>query len=176
MKIPVFIDVRKTSAGNEIFVDGKCIKKKGTLYFEQTVFPYSDSEEEIFDDLPEKLRQIMWSSVGIPPAPAGFDAEGLKVMRGNAQELRSKTNRAIYGIFGGNLMEIGQFAFRIDNFLCELLVSPERMHRFLDKLTDLHMQNLEKFLGAIGDYIGITGFGDDLGMKTGPQISVRVYN
>jgi uroporphyrinogen decarboxylase len=63
----------------------------------------------------------MWCSMGIPPAPAGFDEEGLKLMEENARQLRVKTDRAIYGIFGGNLMEIGQFAFRIDNFFCELI-------------------------------------------------------
>ena len=178
VKIPAFIDVRKTAAGNEICVDGisVCIQKKGTLYFEQTVFPYADSDDNVFDDLQGKLRRIMWCSIGIPPAPAGFDAEGLKIMENNAKELRGKSDRAIYGTFGGNLMEIGQFAFRIDNFLCELLAEPNRVHRFLDKLTDMHMGNLEKFLGAVGNYIDIIGFGDDLGMKTGPQVSVGVYN
>jgi len=34
---------------------------------------------------------------------------------------------------------------------------------------------MDKYLGAIGEYIDIIGFGDDLGMQTGPQISPTMY-
>ena len=39
----------------------------------------------------------------------------------------------------------------------------------------MHLANLEKFLSAVGPYIDIIVFGDDLGMQTGPQISPRMY-
>lgn len=63
----------------------------------------------------------MWCKLGTPPAPAGFDDNGLKIWQAAARELRQSTNRAIYGLFGANLYEMGQFAFRMDNFLYELL-------------------------------------------------------
>jgi uroporphyrinogen decarboxylase len=40
---------------------------------------------------------------------------------------------------------------------------------------EIHLENLEKFLSAVGPYIDIILFGDDLGMQTGPQISPRMY-
>jgi uroporphyrinogen decarboxylase len=40
----------------------------------------------------------------------------------------------------------------------------------------MHLQNLEKYLSAVGPYIDIILFGDDLGMQTGPQISPRTYH
>ena len=117
----------------------------------------------------------MWFRLGSPPAPAGFDAEGQEVYRKSALELRSQTDRAIYATFGGNLFEAGEFAFRMDNFLTEIALNPKRIHNFLDKLLDRHLSNLTKFLDAVGPYVDIIGFGDDLGMQNGPQISPQMY-
>jgi uroporphyrinogen decarboxylase len=117
----------------------------------------------------------MWWRLGSPPAPIGYDSAGLAKLAAGAKALRGSTDRAILGLFGGNLFEIGQFAFRIDNFLCELAANPRRVHRFLDQVTELHLANLEKYLSAVGPYIDVIAFGDDLGMQTGPQISPRMY-
>jgi uroporphyrinogen decarboxylase len=68
--------------------------------------------------------------------------EGAKIFRELAAATRASTDRAIYGIFGGNLVETGQFIFRMDNYLCDLLANPERVHKFLDALMPRHMANL----------------------------------
>lgn len=177
-KIPGFINVQKVNEGYEVYgKDGDpiCIQKNGSLYFEQTCFPLENSDDTEFEDLSKSFDKIMWSVIGTPPAPAGFDNDGLKTYKEAAAELRSSSDRAIYGLFGANLYEMGQFVFRMDNFLYELAANPERMHKFLDKLTEIHIENLTKYLGAVGEYIDIIGFGDDLGMQTGPQISPDMY-
>ena len=50
-----------------------------------------------------------------------------------------------------------------------LAAEPERMHRFLDAVVEVHLKNLERFLGAVGTSIDIISFGDDLGSQHGPQ-------
>lgn len=177
-KIPAFVQIEKSSKGNIIRGDDGqiiSIQKKGLLYFEQTYFPLLESNDNDFNDIEYNLNQVMWSRIGSPPAPAGFDPQGLKEWEEAATRLRKSTDRAIYGIFGGNLMEIGQFLFRIDNFFMELASNPKRVHKFLDKLVEFHLSNLEKFLSVVGRHIDIIGFGDDLGMQTGPQISPQTY-
>ena len=52
---------------------------------------------------------------------------------------------------------------------------PERAHRFLDKLMEMHLRNLERFLSAVGEFIDVILFGDDLGMQSGPQVSPAMY-
>ena len=52
---------------------------------------------------------------------------------------------------------------------------PKTVHRLLDALVEMHLSNLEKFLGAVGPYIDIILFGDDLGMQSGPQLSPKMY-
>ncbi len=65
--------------------------------------------------------------------------------------------------------------YRIDNFLMLLAGDPDRAHEFLDRLVELHLANLERFLAAVGDSIDIILFGDDLGMQNGPQMSPAMY-
>ena len=178
-KIPAFIEpVRRNGHWHVYSDDGTliAIQKQGSLYFEQTCFPLMESDEEVFEDLETPLEKVMWVKLGSPPAPIGFDEEGLAQLTEGARTFRASTDRAIVGLFGGNLHEIGQFLFRMDNFLFELAAHPARIHRFLDKLVELHLANLEKYLSAVGDCIDIILFGDDLGMQTGPQISKAMYD
>ena len=177
-KIPAFIDVRKTVEGNVVLGDeGQviCIQKPGCLFFEQTYFPYLDSEDRKFESLVQRLQQIMWVRLGIPPAPADLSRTGQATQRENARRLRASTRRAVYATFGGNLVEIGEFAFRIDNFLYLLAADPKRIHAFLDRLVEYHLANMDKYLAAVGDHIDILGFGDDVGTQTGPQFSPAMY-
>jgi len=140
----------------------------GTLYFEQTYFPLAESgDPEAIDDA---LGECMWTGVAAPPGPV--DQETL---RQGAQQLRANTDRAIVGLFGGNLFEMGQFFYRADNFFMLLAGEPQKAHRFLDRLVEMHLANLERFLRAVGDSIDVILFGDDLGMQTGPMLSPPMY-
>jgi uroporphyrinogen decarboxylase len=94
---------------------------------------------------------------------------------GGGRPARKGTPRAITGLFGGNLLEVGQFLYRNDNFFLLLAGEPEHAEAFLDRLVEVHLENLRRFLGAVGDQIDIIVFGDDLGMQTGPQISPEMY-
>jgi len=177
-KIPAFIHPVRVGRDWHIRHDDGtliAIQKEGCLYFEQTHFPLAGSDDASFDDLVTPLEKVMWWSLGSPPAPISYDPEGLRELEAGARALRSATDRAIIGLFGGNLLEIGQFLFRNDNFYILLAAEPARAHRFLDRLTEMHLENLDRFLSAVGPYIDIILFGDDLGMQTGPQISPRMY-
>jgi len=140
----------------------------GTLYFEQTYFPLAESDDDGI--LADAFGECMWTGVAAPPGPVDAD-----VLRKGAQRFRESTNRAIIGLFGGNLFETGQFFYRADNFFMLLAGEPRKAHRFLDKLVEIHLANLEKFLAAVGSSIDIILFGDDLGMQTGPMLSPRMY-
>jgi len=146
---------------------------KGSLYFEQCYWPYL--EEDDLDKLPEALSENMWCAVQSPPGPLVAGEDGGQVLADGARQLRERTDRAIIGLFGGNLLEVGQFLYRNDAFFMLLAGDPDRAAEFLDRLVDIHMANLESFLSAVGPYIDIILFGDDLGMQSGPQISPQMY-
>ncbi len=146
---------------------------EGVWYFEQTHFPFLDYED--LERVQPELAECMWSAVASPPGPITAGAEGAKILAAEAQKFRQQTDRAILGLFGGNLLELGQWFYRNDNFLMLLAAEPQRAHRFLDKLMEIHRRNLERFLGAVGPHIDIILFGDDLGMQSGPQVSPAMY-
>lgn len=151
------------------------IQKEGCLYLEQTHWPYLEVGDADFTDLNAAFDRMMWSKVGAPPAPIGYDPAGLAELAAGAKALRASTDRAIIGLFGGSLLEGGQQLFRIDTFLAMLAGDKTRTHRFLDRLVEYYLDNLRKFLSAVGPYIDIVLFSDDFGMQTGPQISPRTY-
>jgi len=145
----------------------------GAIYFEQTYWPFLEHDD--FDRLPEALAENMWCAVRSPPGPLVDGDDGAQVLAEGVRKLRQRTDRAIIGLFGGNLLEIGQFLYRIDRFLMLLAGDPSRAHEFLDRLVGIHLANLETFLGAVGDSIDVILFGDDLGMQNGPQMSTAMY-
>ena len=146
----------------------------GAIYFEQTYWPFLDGPEDL-DDLPGAFAESMWTAISSPPGPLVAGPAGRERLAEGARQLRQSTDRAIIGLFGGNLMECGQFLYRIDGFLMLLASKPKRAEAFLDRLVEMHLANLERFLGAVGEYIDIVLFGDDLGMQTGPQVSPEMY-
>ncbi len=145
----------------------------GAIYFEQCHWPYLDTAD--LDRLGEALEDTIWVSMRSPPGPLAMGKLGDETLVAGAKRLRESTDRAIIGLFGGNLLEIGQFLFRNDKFFMLLAGEPDRARDFLDRLVEMHLKNLEKFLGLVGPYIDIILFGDDLGMQNGPQISPAMY-
>jgi uroporphyrinogen decarboxylase len=145
----------------------------GCLYFEQTRWPFAEADD--LDRLQEELSESMWTAIASPPGPITAGPDGLKLLADSARRLRGQTGRAIIGLFGGNLLEMGQFLYRNDIFFMLLAGNPQRAHEFLDRVTEMHLANLERFLGAVGPHIDIILFGDDLGMQSGPQVSPKMY-
>ena len=145
----------------------------GALYFESAYFLWAENQPD-HDALSEAMAECMWN-IPPPPGPLVEGPGGDRLLVEGARRLRESTDRAILGVFGGNLMEWGQFLYRNDNFLALLAAEPDRAHDILERLTQLHLKGLEKYLGLVGPYIDVINFGDDLGMQTGPQISPRMY-
>ncbi|GHV80577.1 hypothetical protein AGMMS49944_23680 [Spirochaetia bacterium] len=179
-KIPACVDIRHEPLGNFIYNSrGKKIGRqpKGCYYCEQSVWPLADDfDKEDFSDYDDFAQDVMWLNVPCPPMPIDYKTkDGAKQFRELAAKTRGSTDRAIYGIFGGNLVETAQYIFRMDNMLCDLAGNPERMHKFLDTLMQKHMENLKAYLDCVGDYIDVIGFGDDMGTQNGPQFSTEMY-
>jgi uroporphyrinogen decarboxylase len=147
----------------------------GALYFEQVNYPFLEQED--LPGLTQAFDECMWTSsaASAPPGPAGAGPDGAKRLREGAARLRKGTGRAIVGLFGGNLLEMGQFMYRNDNFFMLMAAEPARTEAFLDKAVEIHLETLSKFLANVGDSIDIIAFGDDLGMQTGPQMSPEMY-
>ena len=179
-QIPFYVHVEKQEDNWYLFnANGQelAVQKKGFLYFEQSYFPLKDRHfaEDDFPDLEDVLSHTVWTGVASPGAHLPLDEGGLSELAARAKALRETTERAIIGLFGGNMFEIPQMLFRMDNYMMFLGLYPDKALRFSEKLCTLHMKSLERWLGAVGPYIDIILFGDDLGGQTGPLISPQMY-
>lgn len=152
------------------------VQKEGCLYFDQIHFPLAGRpiQDDDFADLEDALAEVMWSV----PHPGGhlpLDENGLSALSRGAKALRQSTDRAMVGLFGGNLFETPQMLYGMESYLTAAALYPEACVRLSEALARLYLANLEKWLGAVGPYLDVVLFGDDLGGQQRPLISPAMY-
>ena len=96
----------------------------GALYFEQTYYPFF--EKANLEAIAQAQAESMWTAIASPPGRLVQGAGGDDVLREGARRLREKSTRAVLGLFGGNLLEMGQFLYRNDGFLLLLAEDPDQ--------------------------------------------------
>ncbi|MBA7577669.1 Uroporphyrinogen decarboxylase [subsurface metagenome] len=121
------------------------------------------------------MKRTVWSSFGVTPWDWADQPDFWEMLRKKTLELKAQTDKAILLGVGCNLLEMGNFLRRMDNFLMDLLLNPDEVHRLLDELMKRHMDLLTHVCEAVGDIVDIVKFGDDLGTNNGPLIPVETY-
>jgi uroporphyrinogen decarboxylase len=180
-KIPGFINLERR--GESTFIVSPkgtelAVLAPGSRFFKQIYHPYADSDfqKNSYADLEQVFPETMWT--GAPSVGTHIDyttPEGFQELREGARHLRALTERAIIGIFGGNMFEIPQFLYGIDKYLLYMGLYPAACERLSEVLYQRYAQRLETWLDAIGEYIDIALFADDLGAQTGPFMSPQMY-
>jgi uroporphyrinogen decarboxylase len=151
---------------------------KGAFYLSQTHFPLLDWDGQnlaVLAKLPDLMAGVTWAALPTAPWHRPLNGEHLAEIRRRAKRLAETTDFAIMAGFGGNLLEWGQYLCRNDQFLVDLIESPRKAEALLDRLTEIHLENLEKFLDSVEGFIQIIQMGDDLGTQLAPQISPQMY-
>ena len=179
-RIPSFIHIERRGEDWYLLSDDGvdlAIQKQGTLYFEQIHWPWLERniDEQDFSDLEDAMAYTMWTGIPTPGGHIPFTEQGLQQLAAGAKALRASTDRAIMGLFGGNFFEVPQFLYRMDHYLLYMGLYPEACQRLSEALCDFYMPRLEAWLGAVGPYIDVMLFGDDLGGQNGPLMSPAMY-
>lgn len=179
-KIPGFVNVEMRGADSYLVSnDGLdlAIQKEDSVLFEQIHWPWADRDmrEQDFSDLDEAFQDAVWTNVPAPGSHIPLTDEGLRELEAGAKALRASTDRAIIGLFGGNLFEVPQFLYGMEKYLTAMASYPEDCIRLSEALCDFYMESLEKWLSTVGPYIDIILFGDDYGGQNGPLISPAMY-
>ncbi|HYW79647.1 MAG TPA: uroporphyrinogen decarboxylase family protein, partial [Thermoguttaceae bacterium] len=179
-KIPAYLRVERRGADSFLISDDGvdlAILKHGCQYFEQIHWPWVDRnpEEQDFSDLQQAFAHMMWSATPSPGAHIPLTEKGCAELAEGARRLRQSTDRAILGIFGGNLFELPQMFYRMDNYLTYMALYPEACERLSNALCEFYLGRLEKWLEAVGPHIDVVLFGDDLGGQGGPLMSPKMY-
>ena len=179
-KIPVFLNLEKRGEEWILLSDNGIdlgIMKKGCLYFEQIYWPWAgmNPEEQDFSDIESVFGQSMWTGTPSPGGHLPLTEEGCRELAEGAKKLRESSNRAIIGLFGGNLYEVPQMLYGMEEYFMHMAMYPEACKRLSQALVDYYLPRLEKWLKAVGPYIDVVLFGDDLGSQGGPQMSAGMY-
>ena len=148
----------------------------GATFFDQIVFPYLDGFPDDYSKLDEAMNRSVWGGFGFTPWDWADRPGFWEMMRTKTLELKEQTDKALLLGVGCNLFEWGTFLRRMDNFLTDMFMYPDEVHRLLDALMDKHMDLLAKVCDSVGDIVDIVKFGDDFGMNSGPFIPVETYN
>ena len=105
-----------------------------------------------------------------------YRQSALRRLQDEAKRLYNNTDYAILGSFGGAFLETGQSLRGWDNFMMDLGGDIEFANELLERILVNHLENLELYLDAVGDYIQIIQMGGDLGTQAAPQISPDMYH
>lgn len=177
-KIPTWLNVEKRGESwmcvNE---ENKIVAEMpfSSYYFDQKLWPLMGKHKDNFDDLKYYINSQMWAVMTDPLWRNASKPNFYKILREKAKNFYEETDYAIMIGFGGNLFETGQMLYRTDEFLINLISYRDEMEKMLDKLTEIHLENLEPVLEAISPYVQILQMGDDLGMQSGPMFSPKLY-
>lgn len=177
-KVPAWVDMKKkgdrwvchNEEGEEIASMGK-----GVFYFNQTIYPFYGQQIDNFDDLPRYMDKVSWFSIK-DPLWRSFDEKNFLPSLGKAaKKLFEETDYSLVANYGGLYFEPGQWLYRNDNFFIKMILEPKEITSLFEKLTEIHMENLEPFLKQITPYADVLILSDDLGMQTGPLISPQMF-
>ncbi len=152
-----------------------CQMPDSAYYFDQSIWPLMGMHKENFEDLPLYIEKVMWAYVTDPMWSKSNNLNFYSVLRENAKKLYEKTDYAIIMPFGGSIFEFGQYLYRTDELLINLITHKHEIRKMVEKLTDIYMEKLPKVLDAVSPYTQIIRMGDDLGVQSGPMISPELY-
>ena len=177
-KIPAWMNIEKRG-GAWVCVDNdgdvQAEMPEGSYFFDQKAWPLMGARRDSFDDLPEKIKKVMWAHMTDPLWKNSSRSDFYRMLRERAKKLYEETDYFIMIGFGGQFFEMGQFLYRNDEFMINLVSHSREMEKMLDRLLEIHLSNLEPLLEAISPYVQLIVMGDDLGMQSGPMISPKMY-
>lgn len=154
--------VIKDDFSQEIVIDGKVIAKmpSGGNYFDTV------GSDMGFIESMDDLKKVVFDSM---------TEEELDFIEEEVRSLYNNTDKAVLLCFGGNILEAGETLWGFEKFLEYMLIEPELVRAWLDRLTQSYMRDLEKLLPRVFKYIDVIQFGDDLGTQLSTLISKASY-
>ena len=136
-------------------------RPKDGLYFDEVYAPLAEAMDEA--DLDKHSY------------PAITDEE-LAYLTGQARDLYEYTDYAITGATGISLFEKGIKDFGYEEWMVRIMTEPDLVRSYLERLTKAYITMMDRYLGAVGQYVQVIQANDDLGMQTGPLISPKLYH
>jgi uroporphyrinogen decarboxylase len=159
---PVYAD---DGNGGDSFLDdfgATLARPRGCHYYDWRAFPLPEPSIDA-------MRRMPW------PDPA--DQARYRGLRERVKELRSSTDRALFGMAPCGHDLFNQL-FRVrgmEEGLMDLVANVEFAEAFLERLTATIVAAQERFLAEVGDLIDVHFAADDLAGQSGPLVSPATW-
>lgn len=92
-----------------------------------------------------------------------------------AKNLRDTTDKAIVADYFGTVLENAQGIIGWDTIYMHMIAQPQLARYFFERLTHELVTGIERYLEAVGEYIDVFMFADDIGHQRGPMMKLEVY-
>jgi uroporphyrinogen decarboxylase len=109
------------------------------------------------------------------PWPDGTRADLVIFLAEKARYLCEETSYAVLGEFSGHVFERAQMVRGFDRFLLDLVTDRSFAEGLMDRILAIETDIVSTFLDAVGPFIDIIAFKDDIGMQAGPVISPAMF-
>jgi uroporphyrinogen decarboxylase len=163
-KIPAGVDLRPDEENGGWLIWENDIPmhrmSPSSLYFSENIHPLAGLTTA------EELQSV--------PRPVITDEE-LKLLEMRAKALYENTDFAIMANFGGNILETGNSLRGFTRFMMDLGRGGAFVEDLIGGIVETQLKNLSLFLEAVGNYVQIVQFGDDLGMQDRLLMSRGMY-
>lgn len=121
------------------------------------------------------LREATQADLARHPWPDGRRPELVAGLAERARYLHQETPYAVLGEISGHILERAQMLRGFDTFLVDLLINQSFAEELLDRILAVEIDILGNFLDAVGPYLDVIAFKDDLGTQAGPLISPAMF-
>ena len=103
--------------------------------------------------------------------------EVVATLRERAAWLRANTDYALVGsgVIGGGIFEQPCRTVGLESFMMALLSERAFAERLADRVTDIYIESVDRYLGQVGELIDVLTFWDDVSTQAGWMISPETY-
>ncbi len=131
-------------------------------YFDGVYHPLEDMKN------PSEAKELDWESMKISD-------DAIESYRRKAEYLNRETDYAIHLMGLGGVHEWGQGLRGWRNWIIDITGRRAIAQALLDRMMEVNMDRVRRVVKALSEHVQVFGFGDDLGMQLGPQMSPKTY-
>ncbi len=121
------------------------------------------------------LRHATARDLAAYPFPDGTDPHRVAGLVDRARRLRTETRYALLGEISGHIFERAQMLRGFDTFLEDLAAQPSFAEDLMERILQVECDTVATFLDAVGPYLDVIAFKDDIAMQSGPVISPAMF-
>ncbi len=101
--------------------------------------------------------------------------EEMEWSRAFARRLRETTDKAIVADYFGTVLENAQGIIGWDKIYMHMMSKPKVATYFFERLTEELVTGIKRYLSAVGEYVDVFMFADDIGHQRGPMMKLDNY-